>query len=445
MTDPTCDIYTSKVKSLKKTSPASLNSNRAIALSRTKSIVASDNKVIKIKIELPKIENKIFSKIKGIPSPFKIETINETIYDTKLKYEIQSLSSSKSYDKISAIDSSGSVWISNYNNNDDDDEIVHSYSINYDNNKFTELGWAGSSFNTKDSTIIAKTQFYQKNIQIYKGDQLSQTIQLIQNPTQINYFDHEKSQTSLLAITEFNQLKIFDPRQSSNNCCIQKFTPGTSWLYSMAISSNSEYIAVGGSSRTVSVYDTKRWNNSGNWKNCLKYEITNIEFSNTRPSICYVGGLDSEVLAGEWNGSSGVDHFTGLRVDSKWLGLSKLRDQEYIFGYTGSSSIYYIDNCDKLFQGTLSEKSLHNTSKQEKKQQHQLNNELKQQQQKDKQEEQQQQQQQQQQQPNEQVMQESDNSNNNNNNETTIGKARSIEGSPTGDEKHQSKKLKKEE
>ncbi|KAN0009340.1 hypothetical protein ACTFIU_006625 [Dictyostelium citrinum] len=434
MTDSTCDIYTTKVKSLKKTSPASLSSNRAIALSRTQSIIANENKVIKIKIELPKIENKIFSKIKGIPSPFKIETSGETIYDTKLKYEIQSLSSSKSYDKISAIDSSGSIWVSNYNSSSNNDEIVHSYSINYDSNKFTELGWAGSSFNTKDSTIIAKTQFYQKKIQIYKGDQLSQTIQLIQNPTQINYFDHEKSQTSLLAVTEFNQLKIFDPRQSSNNCCIQKFTPGTSWLYSMAISSNSEYIAVGGSSRTVSVYDTKRWNNSGNWKNCLKYEITNIEFSNTRPSICYVGGLDSEVLAGEWNGSSGVDHFTGLRVDSKWLGLSKLRDEEYIFGYTGSSSIYYIDNCDKLFQGTLSEKSLHNSfaSKQEKKQQHQLNNQLKkqQQEQKDKQE----------QVSKEQIMQENDE-----NNETTVGKARPIEGSPKGDEKHQSKKLKKEE
>ncbi|KAN0055165.1 hypothetical protein ACTA71_008262 [Dictyostelium dimigraforme] len=434
MTDPTCNIYTSKVKSLKKTSPASLISNRAIALSRTQSIIASDNKVIKIKIELPKIENKIFSKIKGIPSPFKIETSSETIYDTKLQYEIQSLSSSKLYDKISAIDSSGSVWVSNYNNNGDDGEVVYSYSINYENDKFTELGWAGSSFNTKDSTIIAKTQFYQKKIQIYKEDQLSQTIQLIQNPTQINYFDHEKSQTSLLAVTEFNQLKIFDPRQSSNNCCIQKFTPGTSWLYSMAISSNSEYIAVGGSSRTVSVYDTKRWNNSGNWKNCLKYEITNIEFSNKRPSICYVGGLDSEVLAGEWNGSTGVDHFTGLRVDSKWLGLSKLRDEEYIFGYTGSSSIYYIDNCDKLFQGTLSEKSLHNSlaSKQEKKQQHQLNNQLKKQQQ------------QQQQEP--QIMQvENDNINKESNETTIVGKSRSIEGSPKGDEKHQSKKLKKEE
>ncbi|KAK5584278.1 hypothetical protein RB653_005886 [Dictyostelium firmibasis] len=429
MTDLTCDIYTTKVKSLKKTSPASLISNRAIALSRTESIVASDNKVIKIKIELPKIENKIFSKIKGIPSPFKIETSGETIYDTKLKYEIQSLSSSRDNSKISAIDSSGSVWVSNYND-DDNSEIVHSYSINYDNDKFTELGWAGSSFNTKDSTIIAKTQFYQKNIQIFKGDQLSQTIQLIQNPTQIQYFDHEKSQTSLLALTEFNQLKIYDPRQSTNNCCIQKFTPGTSWLYSMAISSNSEYIAVGGSSRTVSVFDTKRWNNSGNWKNCLKYEITNIEFSNTRPSICYVGGLDSEVLAGEWNGSSGVDHFTGLRVDSKWLGLSKLKDEEYIFGYTGSSSIYYIDHCDKLFQGSLSEKSLHNSlaSKQEKKQQHQLNNQLKKQQQ----------------QPQEQVMEENDNENKESN-ETNISKARHIEGSPKGDEKHQSKKLKKEE
>ncbi|EGC36328.1 hypothetical protein DICPUDRAFT_78014 [Dictyostelium purpureum] len=349
--EETCDIYTAKVKSLGKTSPASLNSNRSLVLTKNESIVASENKIIKVKVDLPKIEKKIFSKIKGIPSPFKIDTVEEKLYETKLKHEIQSISSTEDNKRVSAIDSSGSCWIADYHQSD----LVNSFTIDSskgESDGFTELGWAGLSFNTSDQSIFARTQFYQKRIEIFKGDQLAQSIQLIQNPTQIQYFNHEKSNSALLAVTEFNQLKIYDPRQSTNNSCIQKFTPSTNWLYSIGISTNFEYIAVGGANRTVSVFDTKKWSNCGNWKNCLKYEITSIQFSNKNPSICYVGGLDSEVLAGEWNGSSGVDHFTGLRVDSRWLGLSKLKNEEFIFGFTGSSSIYYINNCEKLFQST---------------------------------------------------------------------------------------------
>ncbi|KAF2070540.1 hypothetical protein CYY_008145 [Polysphondylium violaceum] len=353
--EDTCNIFTTKVKSLEKTSPASLNSCRSLILNRKNYLVASDNKLIKLNIELPKIEQKIFSKIKGIPSPVRLETSlgREAVYQTGLKHEIQSLSLSADGKVIGAIDGIGNVALYQFQ----DDFSLSSKSIAYQStDTFVEIGWAGCCFNPTNSNILAKTQFYNKKIDILDGDQITQSIGLIQNPTQISYFNHERSSSPLLAVTEFNQLKIYDTKQPPSSACIQKFTPSTTWLYSLGLSTNqqgyTDLIAVGGAGRTVSVFDTKKWTNCGNWKNCLKYEITSIQFSSKDSNVCYVGGLDSEVLAGNWDGSSGVDHFTGLRVDSRWLGISKLKDQELLFGFTGSSSVYWIDSADKLFQST---------------------------------------------------------------------------------------------
>jgi len=351
--EDTCDIFTTKVKSLDKTSPASLNSCRSLILNRKNYLVASDNKLIKLNIELPKIEQKIFSKIKGIPSPVRIQTGSEAVYQTGLKHEIQSITLSNDGKVIAAIDAVGNIALYQFQ----DDFSLASKSITYQpTDNFIEMGWAGCSFNPTNSNIIAKTQFFNKKIEILDADKTVQTISLIQNPTQISYFNHERSGTPLLALTEFNQLKIYDTRQPSSSACVQKFSPSNTWLYSLGVSTNSQgytdLLAVGGAGRTVSVFDTKKWTNCGNWKNCLKYEITSIQFSSKDSNVCYVGGLDSEVLAGNWDGSSGVDHFTGLRVDSRWLGISKLKDEELLFGFTGSSSVYWIDQADRLFQST---------------------------------------------------------------------------------------------
>eukprot|EP01132_Coremiostelium_polycephalum_P007582 gene7582-9323_t len=356
--DNTCNIFTTKLKTLKSTTPASLNSTRSAIISRNQYLVASNNELIDIKIDLANnISSKKFSKIKGIPSPVVLDDnlITETTINTKLRYEIQSISLNESNDRVSAVDSKGNIWISNVNGDN------QSYNIN--STVPVEKGWSGLSFNPTDSDTVAQTHFFEKQVKIYQKDQLKQTINLIQNPTQISYFTPTGTNQPLIAVTEFNQLSIFDPRKNQNTP-IQKFNTASNWLYSIG-SYKGDYIAVGGANRTVSVYDSRKWSNCGNWKNCLKYEIISIHFSDKNPSVCYVGGLDSEVLAGEWNGSSGVDHFTGLRVDSRWLGISKLKNQELLFGFTAAGSLYWIDHSDKLFQSTVKKSTTTKSNKKE--------------------------------------------------------------------------------
>lgn len=41
------------------------------------------------------------------------------------------------------------------------------------------------------------------------------------------------------------------------------------------------------------------------WPSCTKYTVHYLAFSSAAPSWCYASGLDYELCAGQWNGSSG--------------------------------------------------------------------------------------------------------------------------------------------
>eukprot|EP01133_Synstelium_polycarpum_P019072 gene19072-22837_t len=252
--------------------------------------------------------------------------------DSGLKGEIQTITSNPSYSRVAAIDARGSVSVFSNNEND----IVQLYNI-APTSQSVESGWSGVSIHPTLDTQLSTTRFFQKQVHNYDADRLVSTYQLANHPTQIAYFTPSGSTSSLLAVTEQNQLNIYDSRLP--NALIHKFTPSSSVLY--AIGTSDHYVGVGGEGRSLHVYDTRKWSNVGNWSNCLKYEITSINFSGVDKAVSYLGGLDSEILAGAWNGSGGVDHFSGLRVDSRWLGVSKLRGSETLFGLTSLGSVYW--------------------------------------------------------------------------------------------------------
>ncbi|GJM92449.1 hypothetical protein PR202_ga08924 [Eleusine coracana subsp. coracana] len=54
-------------------------------------------------------------------------------------------------------------------------------------------------------------------------------------------------------------------------------------------------IATGGTDRTVTVYDPRRWAALSRWVGCSKYEITGLSFSSVDQSFIYVQGVDYEV------------------------------------------------------------------------------------------------------------------------------------------------------
>ncbi|XP_058088731.1 uncharacterized protein LOC131235550 isoform X7 [Magnolia sinica] len=82
-------------------------------------------------------------------------------------------------------------------------------------------------------------------------------------------------------------------------------------------------IAVGGSDRTVSIYDPRRWSALSRWVNCSKYEITGLAFSSLDSDHIYIQGVDYEVFCGQWKESQKVFSFRG---DSNWLGFSKVQE-----------------------------------------------------------------------------------------------------------------------
>ncbi|GJN17053.1 hypothetical protein PR202_gb04091 [Eleusine coracana subsp. coracana] len=54
-------------------------------------------------------------------------------------------------------------------------------------------------------------------------------------------------------------------------------------------------IATGGTDRTVTIYDPRRWAALSRWVGCSKYEITGLSFSSVDQSFIYVQGVDYEV------------------------------------------------------------------------------------------------------------------------------------------------------
>ncbi|EFA77100.1 hypothetical protein PPL_09853 [Heterostelium album PN500] len=379
-TKPSCTIFCSKVKSFNgdAVSPAFLNSQRALIVSDTRSLVASSNRIVQLEVEFPANPVKHFTKIEGIPTPITIEQLCETEIPNQLKSEIQSIVASSKYQRIGAIDSRGAFEI--FSNEASQLKSLYSVGANSYGSK-TESGWSGLSFDPVAIQNVAVARYFQRQVHIFDTDRLATTFHLTNNPTQIAYVQHPSSQQSLLAVTEHNQLNIYDPRLAPRDAIVQRFQPTADVLYT--ITTDGQNVAVGGASRSVHVYDCRRWTNLGNWSSCLKYEITNAHFSSKYPSAIYLGGLDSEILAGDWNGSGTTDHFSGLRVDSRWLGISKLKGKETLFGLTGSGSVYWVHDVDRLYtppppkskKHTLNNKE--KPSKKEKQQQKQQNKKVK--------------------------------------------------------------------
>ncbi|GAM18060.1 hypothetical protein SAMD00019534_012350 [Acytostelium subglobosum LB1] len=336
-----CTVYCYKLKSVQNTSPAYLNSQRACILNDSTSLVASGNRLFRIDVQFPKQVVKNFTKIKGIPTPIILEdgAIKETSIDiatnTHIKREIQSVVSNNDYSRVGVIDSHGAAAIL-------DSEFKTLYSLPPVPSA-VDSGWSGISFDPKDSSLVATTRHFERQLHLYKGDQLLTSFPLQNNPTQVLHV-----RESLIAVTENNQLNIYDIR-TNKPAHLQKFALTPEPLYTLSASVDGVNVGVGGAARSFAVYDSRKWTNIGTWASCLKYEVSYSHFSEKHSDVVYLSGLDSEILAGEWDGSGVANHFSGLRVDSRWVGVSKLKGQESLFGMTSSGNIYYVHDADRLY------------------------------------------------------------------------------------------------
>ncbi|KAJ0971985.1 hypothetical protein J5N97_019944 [Dioscorea zingiberensis] len=206
-----------------------------------------------------------------------------------------------------------------------------------------EGSWAGVCFNPIHWSTAAVARSFCKSVDIYDQDIHLRSLHTLRYPAALSFLGSSISgdvSSPVLAVAEGSQLTIWDLRTNHNGGCVQRVCGSIGHLIYSVCSSLSGAVAVGGSDRTVTIYDPRRWSAMSRWVNCSKYEITGLSFSSIDPTCVYVQGVDYEVLCGQWKESNKIFSFRG---DSNWLGFSKCANMDVLAGWCESGSIFVAD------------------------------------------------------------------------------------------------------
>jgi len=208
-----------------------------------------------------------------------------------------------------------------------------------------ESWWAGVVFSQRQPTLAAVARGMAKAVDLYDKDIFVRTLRTLQHPTSLTFLQGSMFDNgAMLAVTEGNQLSIWDVRQGERGGCVKRMLGAFSGDPLYAVTSSTEgLIGIGGAERVVMVLDPLKWTPRSRWTGCLKYEVTGLSFSAVDPSLMYVHGLDYEVICGPWNrektGGSNEPAFS-FRGDSRWLGFSKSYNSDILAGWSEAGTIY---------------------------------------------------------------------------------------------------------
>lgn len=163
-------------------------------------------------------------------------------------------------------------------------------------------------------------------------------------------------------------ISVWDARVQGQGARVAKIpgNPFSGHIYCTAACQHDgvPLLAGGGADRSLAVWDPRKWTVLDRWSNCCKYEMTYLEFLDSNPGYCIVGGMDYEVVCGTWAGESkkgrlggrhrtskdggdeergddsGVHDALSFRGDSKWMGLSRAAGSDVVAGFTGTKQLY---------------------------------------------------------------------------------------------------------
>ncbi|KAL6616437.1 hypothetical protein ACP70R_038707 [Stipagrostis hirtigluma subsp. patula] len=297
-------------------SPGSLPTRLAVhvngAGSSCSAYLASGCRVYKIEICL---DGAILSKGKeSLLIPDNAQVISSSVVDRcPHRSEIQSVALAEGEGDscliLGTVDSYGHLIVSRLDTVDD----VTSYSVP-PRDGVGEGSWAGICFSPVHQSTVAVARQLCKSVDIYEED------------------------IHLRSLHTF--LSIWDVRMNNNGGCIQRISGSVGNSVYSVCSSPSGLIATGGTDRTVTVYDPRRWAALSRWVGCSKYEITGLSFSSVDQSFIYVHGVDYEITCGLWKENERAFSFRG---DSNWLGFSKCPGTDIVAGWCESGSIFIAD------------------------------------------------------------------------------------------------------
>ncbi|KAJ3677905.1 hypothetical protein LUZ60_001708 [Juncus effusus] len=239
---------------------------------------------------------------------------------------------------LGSVDSYGHLIISQL----DTDFDRLSYSVLPLDIGIGEGSWAGLTFSPINQSTVAVARSFCKSIDVYDQDIPIRSFRTLWYPNSLSFIgdsNQVNGSSPLLSIAEGSQLSMWDLRSSNNGGCIKRMSSSIGdVIYSVCGSNNN--VAIAGSDRTLTVFDSRRWTAVSRWINCSKYEITGLSFSSIDPSFIYIQGVDYEVTCGKWKEREKAFSFRG---DSNWLGFSKCADKDVVAGWCESGNVFIAD------------------------------------------------------------------------------------------------------
>lgn len=312
--------------------------------------IASDCHVYNIQISLKETEESMVIQGKdGLLIPIQGQVVKSSLVDRcPHRSEIQSIVLTEESDDCLAlvmgtVDSFGHLIVSQLDMISSDFDRV-SYSVPNQHCGLGESSWAGMCFSPSRWSMTAVAHGFSKCIDVYDQDIPLRSFRTLWYPASLAFLKGSLAadSSSTLVIAEGSQISVWDLRSNSNGGCVQRVSGSIGDLLYSVSSSPSGLIAAGGSDRTVTIYDPRRWSSLSRWVHCSKYEITNISFSSLEQNYMYVQGVDYEVFCGQWKENNKKTF--SFRGDSNWLGFNKCGgNKDVLAGWCESGSIFVAD------------------------------------------------------------------------------------------------------
>ena len=166
-------------------------------------------------------------------------------------------------------------------------------------------------------------------------------------------------------VTAQDTLRVFDPRNKSKNGLIRQLCPfrGDN-LFAVAQSGNS--IMTAGRRGSVYVYDTRKFSLRYRWNAPVKYSVQSLLVSPRGDLTTYAVGTDYELMCSGVNvghvkdkkkvatthkSKLRLNHTTGLRGASRWLGASLIpssKDEDVLLCLCEKGEFYCVRGADKM-------------------------------------------------------------------------------------------------
>jgi hypothetical protein len=289
----------------------------------------------------------------------------ESLNGAKHSSEIQNLSVvSSDLLHLYSVDSLGQVLVNSFGTDGHNSTVALPAP-----SSISEHGWVGIASHKALPGICATARYCDKLVTVYDQDRVVSRFKTIAHPMQVRMLDN-----GMLVMTEQGSFSIWDlrlpsaailPRYNidgvgSSGNCVQRSYISSAPLYALDIMNTK--VAVAGADRNCVVSDFRTGGVEARWNGCLKYDVTRVNFSRSDPSLCYVSGLDNELLVGRWDGTKGLSHFDGPHIESHWIGISNDNASDTVFGLAQSGHVYICKNTPALLEGVSSSAKTASTS-----------------------------------------------------------------------------------